>query len=210
MTSSTAVSDAAVEQQMALMASSGVESVRFPLTWADSSLRPARTIAEFDRLIGRRGPPPDFGAGQRDPVARWVSSKPGRRVPALSTEGPGALRRADAPARAALRTEGNLLGRTPASLRPGTPMADLERAEAPWNWDRGRWAQGYVRLLKAAYRAIHAADRGAKVVAGSLVGVAELHPVGRDPRPLQGGRQGLLRRDRGASVHQRPASVKQP
>lgn len=49
-----------------------------------------------------------------------------------------------------------------------------------WNEESARffwvpypWAPGYTRLLKAAYIAIHNADPGAKVVAGSLVGAPE-------------------------------------
>ena len=49
---------------------------------------------------------------------------------------------------------------------------------APWFWDSKPWARSYTKMLKAAYRAIHKADRKAKVVAGSFVGRRRLHPVG--------------------------------
>jgi hypothetical protein len=44
---------------------------------------------------------------------------------------------------------------------------------APWFWDSKPWARSYVKMLKVTYRAIHKADRGAKVVAGSFVGVGD-------------------------------------
>jgi hypothetical protein len=42
---------------------------------------------------------------------------------------------------------------------------------APWFWAKQPWARSFTQLLKAGYRAIHGADHGAKVVAGSLVAV---------------------------------------
>ena len=44
---------------------------------------------------------------------------------------------------------------------------------APWFWASRPWARSYVKMLKVTYRAIHRADRGAKVVAGSFVGVGD-------------------------------------
>jgi hypothetical protein len=49
---------------------------------------------------------------------------------------------------------------------------------APWNWALTPWAPHYVKLLKATYRAIHRADHGAKVIAGSLVGAPNSTPWG--------------------------------
>jgi hypothetical protein len=47
---------------------------------------------------------------------------------------------------------------------------------APWHWRHRPWAPGYTRLLRAAYQAIHGADRGAKVIAGSLVAASLRYP----------------------------------
>ena len=44
---------------------------------------------------------------------------------------------------------------------------------APWFWDSKPWARSYVKMLKVTYRQIHKADRGAKVVAGSFVGIGD-------------------------------------
>jgi hypothetical protein len=43
---------------------------------------------------------------------------------------------------------------------------------APWFWSKRPWAPSYTKTLKAAYQAIHQADRGATVVAGSFVAIA--------------------------------------
>ena len=87
---------------------------------------------------------------------------------------------------------------------PDPAVADLERADGALALGSGPWAPSYTKLLKAAYQAIHKADRRAKVVAGSFVGVRQLHPVGRHPRPVPRRREGLLRRHRGPSVHEQP------
>ena len=95
MTSSAAVSDAAVEQQMALMAGSGVESVRIVLSWED--LEPTQgayqLAAEFDRLMAAAARHRISVLASVTQSPRWISSKPDGRVPALPTEGPRALRR---------------------------------------------------------------------------------------------------------------------
>ena len=133
---------------------------------------------------------------------RWISSKPDgeyRRYPPRDPAPYAELMR-----QLVLRygPTGSFWPQNP--LLPRVPVRQWQlwnEQSTPWNWAQRRWAPDYVNLLKQSYRAIHAADPGAKVVAGSLVG-APTSPVGRDEQYLPGGRQGLLRPDRGPSVHQ--------
>jgi hypothetical protein len=172
MSNSLSVSDTAVEQQMALMASSGVESVRIVLSWND--LEPTQgdlRFAEVDRLVAasaRHGVSVLAGVSQSP---RWISAKPEGeflRYPPLDP----------APYAELMRQLVLRYGPNGAFWlqNPSVPKVPVRRWQlwneqnTPWNWAQKRWPRGYVRLLKQAYRAIHAADPGATVVAGSLVG----------------------------------------
>ena len=166
------VSDGALEQQMALMASSGVESTR--LTVLSDMLEPtpgAYNWTNVDRVVA---------AAARHRVAillnvteptRWNVANPNdpewRRLPPRD---PGPF--AELMRQAVLRygPRGSFWAQNP-SL-PRTPVRQWQvwnEQTAPWHWRPRPWAPGYTRLLKATYRAIHQADPGAKVVAGSLV-----------------------------------------
>ena len=166
------VPDAQLEQQMALMARSGVESVRVTVAWWE--LEPTRgtyNFAVLDRLVAA-------AARHRLSVlvtvtepAKWASERPSDpewfRFPPTDPAAYGELMR-----RLVLRygPAGSLW-----SVNPTLPRVPIRQWQiwneqtAPWHWRRRPWAPGYTRLLRAAYQAIHGADRGAKVVAGSLV-----------------------------------------
>ena len=64
---------------------------------------------------------------------------------------------------------------------PGTPKVPIRKWQvwneqmAPWYWVPRPWAPTYVKLLKASYKAIHKADRKAKVIAGSLMSYGNYH-----------------------------------
>jgi polysaccharide biosynthesis protein PslG len=168
----TGMSDATLDQQMALMAGSGVESVRLTLTW--SQLEPSRgqyTFGLLDRLVA---------AAARHRLAvlvtvtestKWNSQRPSDpnwfRFPPTDPAAYAELMR-----QLVIRygPAGSLWAQNP--TLPRVPIRQWQiwnEQTAPWHWDSRRWAPGYTRLLKGAYRAIHGADRGAKVVAGSLV-----------------------------------------
>jgi hypothetical protein len=166
------VSDAALDQQMALMASSGVESVRFPVNWAATERAPgAYDWSRTDRVVG---------AAARHRLSllvnvlltpRWASSRPNAdfsdTYPPTDPKHYGEFMR-----QLVLRygPSGSFW-----AANPTLPVAPVRQWQvwneqmAPWMWRKRPWQRSYVRVLKAAYRAIHGADRGAKVVAGSIV-----------------------------------------
>jgi hypothetical protein len=169
------VSDATLDQQMDLMARSGVESVRAPLNWAELepasgaynwsiSDRLAAVAARYRiKLLINIGATPD-----------WASSQPSAKYP--SRYPPADSRRfAEFMRQLVFRygPKGSFWTANPAS-----PSAPIRRWQiwneqmAPWMWAKRPWAPSYVRMLKPASRAIHQADRGAKVVAGSFVAYA--------------------------------------
>ena len=166
------VSDAAIEQQAALMASSGVESVRIVLNWEDLEPAPGDyRFGEFDRLVAasaRHGISTLAGVSQSP---RWISSKPEgeyRRYPPTDPAPYAEMMR-----QLVLRYGPN---GTFWMQNPSVPPVPVRRWQlwneqnTPWNWAQSRWAPDYIQLLKQSYRAVHGADPGAKVVAGSLVG----------------------------------------
>lgn len=167
-----AISDAALEEQTALMASSGVESVRLTFPW--SLLEPARGAYNWrptDRLVGAAARHRISVLANVLLTPRWASDRPSSpqyayhqpRDPAFFAEFMTAAVERYGP-RGSFWTENPLIPRTPV------------RNWQIWNEQRARvfwastpWARTYTRLLRAAYPAIHRADPGAKVAAGSLV-----------------------------------------
>ena len=204
-----AVSDAALDEQMALMARSGVESVRAIIPWSD--VEPAQGVYNWARArpAGRHGGRTTgstllanvlrrSGVGVSEPKAPsyWTGAPP---------KSPSCVRRASCrqlvkrygPQRHVLGAEPHACPRCrSASGRSGTSRW------RPGSGPRGRGRKSYMKLLKAAYKAIHKADHGATVVAGSFVAVAGYTQWARRARPLSGGRQALLRRDRRPPVHE--------
>jgi hypothetical protein len=173
------VPDAELDQQMALMARSGVESVRITVGWWE--LEPAQGAYSFgnlDRLVAA-------AARHRLAVlltvtepAKWTSERPTDpewfRYPPTNTAAYGVLMR-----QLVLRygPAGSLWSQNPAI--PRVPIRHWQvwnEQTAPWHWRDRPWAPGYTRLLKTAYRAIHGADRGAKVIIGGLVAASIKYP----------------------------------
>jgi hypothetical protein len=172
-----AVSDAALEQQTALMARSGVESLRLTFSWA--AMEPARGVFDFgstDRLVAAAARHRISVLANVIGTPRWASDRPSSpkftyyqpRDPAVFAEFMTAAVERYGP-RGSFWSENPDLPRTPV------------RQWQIWNeqravvfWASRPWAPTYTRLLRAAYPAIHRADRGAKVVAGSFVALGSV------------------------------------
>jgi Beta-galactosidase len=181
------VSDAVLEQQMALAARSGVETLR--VTTAANALEPAQGMYDWtrlDRLVAA-------AARHRIPIllnvtepTLWNVERPDdpewRRHPPRE---PGPY--AELMRQLVLRygPRGSFWAQNPTV--PRTPIRRWQiwnEQTAPWHWDRQPWAPGYTALLRASYRAIKRADRRAKVVAGSLVTPRADYPPWRSIRDL--------------------------
>jgi hypothetical protein len=166
------ISDTAVDQQMALMASSGVEAIRITLAWEDLEPAPgAYDFARVDRLVAAAARHRITVLVNTTATPKWASTRPNSaefwRLPPSDPNRYGELMR-----QLVLRygPAGSLWAQDPALPRvPVRKWQIWNEQTAPWHWARQPWAPSYTRLLKAAYRAIHRSDRRAKVVAGSLV-----------------------------------------
>jgi Beta-galactosidase/Glycosyl hydrolase family 53 len=175
------LSDAELEAQMARMASSGVETVRYSIPWY--AVEPEAGTYDFgwvDRLIAA-------AARHRMEVLptvvgspRWASSRADRDDFQLY-----APRDPQSYANFVRVLIGRYGPRGSFWATSGTPKVPI-RAWQIWNepgadffWATQPWPRAYVRLLKPAYRAVHAADRGATVLVGGLVGVNSGTPWGQ-------------------------------
>jgi hypothetical protein len=172
-----AAPDGTVDSQMALMARSGVESVRLGFGWSELEPGPGKfDFSNSDRLIASAA---RHGLAVLVNVVgtpQWASSQPSSltypfyysyapRSPQLFADFMTALVRRYGPHGTFWR------------LNPGLRRDPIRHWQI-WNeqrirtfWATEPWAPTYTRLLRAAYLAIHHADRGAKVVAGSLAAV---------------------------------------
>jgi hypothetical protein len=168
------VSDTALDAQMALMARSGVETLRVTFPW--SSIEPAKGVYNFtypDRIVAdaaRHGISllPDLIS---TPV--WASSQPSNAYLAGRYAPTNPQLFADFATQLVKRygPSGTFWTSHPRLTR----TYDVRQWQI-WNeqgfdvfWASLPWPQSYTRLLRAAYLAIHHADQGAKVVAGSLI-----------------------------------------
>jgi Beta-galactosidase len=174
-----AAPDATVDSQMALMARSGVESVRLLLPW--ESMEPVQGRFNFsrsDRLIA--GAARHGLAVLANVVAtpRWASSQPSLttypfphayapRSPQLFADFMTALVRRYGP-RGTFWSDIRRLNPVGLSRAPIRHWQIWNEQRIRTFWATEPWAPTYTRLLRAAYLAIHRADPGAKVVAGSL------------------------------------------
>jgi polysaccharide biosynthesis protein PslG len=173
------VPDATLDQQMALMARSGVETVRVGPDWR--LLEPAQgnfvfgtldrlvlTAARYrlDTLVNVTGTPQWISDNPTDPdYWRYAPRDPRpfgelmRRL--VQRYGP----------RGTLWTE-----------NPGAPRVPVRHWQiwneqnAPWYWERQPWAPSYTALLKNAFQAIRSQDSGAKIMAGSVVASRSDYP----------------------------------
>jgi hypothetical protein len=168
------VSDAALDQQMTLMARSGVESVRVQFGWPD--IEPARGVDNWtasDRLVAAAARHGLVVLANVWTTPKWASQKPNAavwwRYPPRSPK-----LYADLMKQLVLRygPRGSFW-----AANPGIPRVPIREWQiwneqmAPWFWASRPWQKSYTPLLRAAYRSIHGADRRAKVVAGSFVAI---------------------------------------
>jgi Beta-galactosidase len=169
-------SDAALDSTMALMARSGVESLRVSFSW--DVLEPAANFYNFaytDRVV-------------RD------AARHGIRVlanliytPAWASSGPHNIftyRYAPRDPRSWSSFVTTVVKRYGPhgvcwAQNPGLPHLSVREWQI-WNeqafnafWASRPWARTYTKLLRGAYQAIHRLDHGAKVVAGSLAADAQ-------------------------------------
>jgi hypothetical protein len=169
------VPDAAIDQQMALMARSGVESVRTTMSW--ERIEPTQGVydwARTDALVRS-------AATHRLQLLANVLEAPqwaqGRKVPRYPTGTPPKSPQAFAGFVRQLVQRYGPQG-TFWAANPTVPRVPIRQWQiwneqmAPWFWSKRPWGPSYTQALKAAYQVIHQADRGATVVAGSFVGIA--------------------------------------
>ena len=167
-----AVNDATLDAQMALMARSGVESVRVTRAW--NALEPAEgryRFTELDRTVAAAARHGIHTMINVTSTPRWASSKPrspdAYRLPPKNNGTYAELMR-----QLVLRYSPTGTFWTQNPTVPRVPVRQWQIWNEPSgeaHWKPRPWAPSYTRLLKAAYRAIHSADRGAEVVAGPLV-----------------------------------------
>jgi hypothetical protein len=171
--------DAQLDQQLALMSRSGVESLRITLAWG--SFEPAPGAYDFsllDRLVGATARHGLRFLPNVSTSPRWASERPNR--PEFWRYGP---RDPQAFARLMRRLvlrygpRGTFWAANPAVPRvPVRQWQIWNEPSASWFWSSRPWARTYTRLLKASYRAIHRADRRAQVSTGGLVGTGNGAP----------------------------------
>jgi hypothetical protein len=166
------VNNLRLDEQMGVMAQSGVESIRITRAW--NELEPSRgnfRFAQLDRMVGtaaRHGLQTLINVTS---TPRWASSKPNSpdayRLPPRDNGTYAELMR-----ELVLR-----YGPTGTywQANPTVPRVPVRQWQI-WNepsgeahWKPRPWAPSYTRLLRAAYTAIHAVDRGAEVASGPLV-----------------------------------------
>ncbi|HYP47123.1 MAG TPA: glycosyl hydrolase 53 family protein [Thermoleophilaceae bacterium] len=172
------MSDATLDAQMASMARNGVESVRFSLSWQIAE--PAQGTYNFSTSDRMAAAAARHGLDLLPIVLhtpRWASSQPTRanyylhapRDPALYANFMRVLVQRYGPRGSFWATSGT----------PRVPIRSWQiwnEPAADFFWATRPWPRSYARLLKAAYRAVHRADRRATVVLGSLAGVTSSTP----------------------------------
>jgi Beta-galactosidase len=165
---------AAIDQQLALMASSGVQSVRTDFDWETTEPRAGMYVwGPLDNIVTAAArshlqllPIVEF-------TPRWASS---HRSRAWDEYAPATVATFATFVRALVDRYGP--GGSFWAANPAL-TADPIRAWQIWNepegtkydWRSRPWPATYTALLRAAYVAIHRADRGASVVSGALVGL---------------------------------------
>ena len=161
-----------LSNQMGLMARSGVESVRSNIYW--SSTEPSPNVYNWtgaDKLVlstaehGLSLLPiveftPTWVAPHKPANGAYLPSDPklfGRFMTALVHRyGP----------------KGNFWKLHPSLRRYAVKDWQIWNEPAgTYDWTSEPWPQKYTKLLKAGYKAVHAADHSAKVVSGAMVGL---------------------------------------
>ncbi len=169
--------------QMALMASSGVESVRSRSSWADSS--PRKGVYNFDALRPRRAaaaPPPPRRARRSCCTRRAGLEQAAQRATTRlhAAQEPGDVRELHEGADQALRAQRDVLGR-PRRCRSSRSAAGRSGTSRARRLVLGHAPVG-SRLREAAAQGLPGDPQGATAARpwslGSLAGVASGTPVG--------------------------------
>ncbi len=169
---SSARSETVLDQQYALMASSGVESVRVTQAW--DQLEPSKgryTFEQFDRNVKAAATHGLEVLFNITATPRWASSRPrSRDWFRAAPKDPTAYGALMSVLVARYGPGGSFWAANP-TVQP-FPIRRWQvwnEENAPWHWSTRPWQRGYTQLLKSAYQAIKAVDRQATVVAGSFV-----------------------------------------
>lgn len=167
-----ATSDGALDAQAALMARSGVESLRVTFSWAHIETAQGdydwTTPDRLVRVSAHHGIPLLANVIS---TPRWASERPSNihyaRFSPRDPEVFGSFMRALV---GRYGPRGSFWAENPTLPRiPVRQWQIWNEQRAPWFWATQPWARTYTRLLRAAHVAAHAADPGARIVAGSLV-----------------------------------------
>ena len=161
--------------QMALMARSGVESLRSNLSWAAAEPAPGvYDWAASDRLVlaaASHGlsllPIVEFTPTWAAP-SQFAANNPQFHLPSdPSTFGTFMTALVDR-----YGPHGSLWDAYPRLRRYAVRDWQIWNEPAGnYDWLPRPWPQSYTKLLKVGYRAVHAADHGAQVVSGAVVGL---------------------------------------
>jgi Beta-galactosidase len=184
LTVSSVVGDAALEEQTALMATSGVESLRAVIAWG--TVEPARGLYDFsttDRLTAAAARHGLVFLPNISSSPRWASrgsSTPEffRYPPRDPTDYANLMRQM------VLRygPRGTFWAQNPGlPRRPIRQWQIWNEQSADFFWKRpssrqASWAPGYTQLLKESHQAIKGADPRATIAAGALVGTGTYTP----------------------------------
>jgi hypothetical protein len=172
------IPDATLDAQMASMARNGVESVRVSFNWSGGEPSPGvYNFTQTDRIVR---------AAARYKLdilpiilytPQWASSRPTARNPFLYA--PRSPELYANFARALVQRYGSRGSFWATTGLKGTKITRWQvwnEPAADFFWATRPWPSSYTPVLKAAYRAIHRADRKAKVVLASLAGITNSPP----------------------------------
>jgi hypothetical protein len=170
--SSATISDSKLDAQMALMARSGVESVRVTRAWIDLETAEGRySFVGLDRLIGAAAKHGLRAIINVTTTPKWAAADPNNhdyyRLPPKNNAVFAQLWR-----QLALRYGHNGTYWQEHRNVPKLPVTQWQiwnEPTGPGHWKPRPWAPSYTRLLKASYQALHTTDRRAQVVSGPLV-----------------------------------------
>jgi hypothetical protein len=174
-TNPSSVSDAELDQQMALMARSGVESLRVFFPWSDIEKQRQGVFnwARADREVAAAARHRIMILANVLTTPVWASERPNAEYPLrFPPRQPGLYAEFMRQLIQRYGPKGTFWAQN-----PGVPKVPIRNWQiwneqmAPWFWSSRPWARSYTKMLKVAYRTIKRADRRATVVAGSFVGV---------------------------------------
>jgi polysaccharide biosynthesis protein PslG len=162
----------ALDSQMALMAQSGVESVRTDFDWSATEPSPGRYDWSTTDAIVREA---SMHGLQLLPIIEftpsWASSHRGSNFQFYAPSNPNTYASFATQLIRRYGPHGSFWAANRAV--PYAPIRYWQVWNEPegtkYDWRSTPWPRTYTRLLKATYRAIHRADRGAHVVSGALV-----------------------------------------